>query len=216
AAALGLAPAAVQPMTDIELVYRTAFAPGEGVVLYAGTGSIAAFVDADGTMPRAGGRGAVIDDAGGGHWIGRRALRQIWRAEDAEPGAWRHSPLARRVFERIGGIDWAQTRHWVYNGPGAARGEMGLLALAVAAAADEDAAALALLQAAGAELARLALAMRQRFGPLPLALAGRVFELHPAIELGLRQALPAGSAMRRLALPAHHAAARLAARHPTP
>jgi len=216
ATALGLAPAAVQPMTDIELVCRAAFTPGEGVVLYAGTGSIAAFIDAAGTMHRAGGRGAVIDDAGGGHWIGRRALRQIWRAEDAEPGAWRRSPLARRVFERIGGTDWAQTRQWVYNGPGAARGEMGLLALAVAAAADEDVAALALLHVAGAELARLALAMRQRFGPLPLALAGRVFELHPAIELGLRQALPAGSAIWRLALPAHHAAARLAARHPTP
>jgi N-acetylglucosamine kinase-like BadF-type ATPase len=213
AAALGLAPAAVQAMTDIELVCRAAFAPGEGVVLYAGTGSIAAFVDAQGCMHRAGGRGAVIDDAGGGHWIGRRALRTVWRAEDAEPGAWQRSPLARQVFAHVGGSDWAQTRRWVYGGPGADRGEMGRLALAVAAAAtaDEDPAALALLQAAGTELARLALAMRQRFGARPLALAGRVFELHPAVEHGLREALPPGADVRRLTVAAHHAAARMAA-----
>ncbi len=211
AAALGPAGAGMQAMTDIELVCRAAFAPAEGVVLYAGTGSIAAFMDGDGRMHRAGGRGAVIDDAGGGHWIARRALRAVWRAEDAEPGAWQRSPLARRVFEHIGGSDWACTRHWVYSGPGAARGEMGRLALAVAAAAAEDPAALALLRAAGTELARLAAAMRQRFGARPLALAGRVFDLHPAIEQSLRTALPAGSAVRRLTLPPHHAAARLAA-----
>ena len=216
AAALGIRPAAVKPLTDIELACRSAFAPGAGVVLVAGTGSIAAFIDAQGTMHRAGGRGAVIDDAGGGHWIARRALRAIWRAEDAEPGAWQRSPLARRVFAHIGGADWAQTRLWVYSGPGAARGEMGRLALAVAAAAtaDEDPAALALLQAAGTELARLATAMGQRFGARPLALAGRVFELHPIIEHGLRQALPPGTEVRRLTLPAHHAAARMAAMAP--
>jgi len=211
AAALGLAPAAVQAMTDIELTCRAAYAPGQGVVLYAGTGSIAAFIDAHGTMHRAGGRGAVIDDAGGGHWIACRALRQVWRAEDAAPGSWQRSPLARRLFEHIGGADWAHTRHWVYSGPGAGRGEMGRLALAVAAAADEDPAALALLHAAGAELARLAAALRQRFGALPLSLAGRVFDLHPAVEQGLRGALPPDTTARRLLLPAHHAAARLAA-----
>ena len=211
AEAMGLAPVAVQAMTDIELACRAAFAPGQGVVLVAGTGSIAAYIDEHGTLHRAGGRGTVIDDAGGGHWIARRALRAIWRAEDAAPGSWQHSPLARRVFEHIGGADWAQTRHWVYSGPGASRGEMGRLALAVATAADEDPDALSLLQAAGTELARLAAALRQRFGPRPLALAGRVFELHPAIEQSLRLALPAGTAVRRLTLPAHHAAARLAA-----
>ena len=216
AAALGLQPAAVRTMSDIELACHAAFEPGGGVVLYAGTGSIAAHVDRHGVIHRAGGRGAVIDDAGGGHWIARGALRQIWRAEDAAPGSWPQSPLARRVFDHIGGADWAQTRHWVYSGPGASRGEMGRLALAVAAAADEDPTALALLHAAGSELARLARAMRQRLGVLPLALAGRVFDLHPAIEHSLRLALPADTPVRRLTLPAHHAAARLAARAATP
>ncbi len=215
AQALQLPASAVRAISDIELACAAAFAPGHGVVLIAGTGSIAAHVDAHGQLHRAGGRGAVIDDAGGGHWIARQALQHIWRAEDEVPGSWQGSALARRVFEQLGGSSWAQTRQWVY---GATRGELGTLACAVAQAADEDAAAAAILRQAGRELARLVLALQQRLGvqPLahPLALAGRVFELHSLIETSLLQALPAQQTVHRLQTPAHHAAARLAAAAP--
>jgi glucosamine kinase len=211
AAAWAVTHDAVQGMNDIELACRAAFAPGGGYVVYAGTGSVAAFVDASGQLHRAGGRGVVIDDAGGGHWIAREALRHVWRAEDEHPGAWRHSRLAACVFDHVGGSDWSHTRQWVY---GASRGELGSLALAVAAAADDDMTALAILQSAGLELARLARALLQRHGIRPLALAGRVFDLHATIESTLRAALPSHPPMARLNLPAHHAAARLAARAP--
>jgi glucosamine kinase len=215
AAALRLDPTstqAVRAMNDIELACHAAFAPGAGYVVYAGTGTVAAFVDEHGELHRAGGRGALIDDAGGGHWIAREALRRIWRAEDHAPGAWAQSLLARKVFGHIGGSDWALSRHWAYN---ASRGELGLLALAVAeAAAEHDADALALLHDAGAELARLALALLQRLGPRPLALAGRVFQLHPAIEAALRSALPADCVVTRSNEVPHLAAARLAAQVP--
>jgi glucosamine kinase len=200
--------AAVRAMNDIELACHAAFAPGDGYVVYAGTGSVAAFVDVDGQLHRAGGRGVLIDDAGGGHWIAREALRQVWRAEDETPGAWRHSKLAARVFERVGGSDWLHTRQWAYA---ASRGELGTLAQTVAAAAEEDPTAMAILQNAGLELARLARVMLQRFGPRPIALGGRVFDLHPTVENTLRAALPSHSPMQRLPTPAHHAAARLAA-----
>ena len=205
--------AQVLAVSDIELTCQAAFAPGAGYVVYAGTGSVAAFIDAQGALHRAGGRGAVIDDAGGGHWIAREALRQVWRAEDEAPGAWQQSALARRLFDHIGGSDWAQTRSWVY---GATRGELGTLALAVAAAADADPRALAILQAAGAELARLAGTLLRRHGPRPVALAGRVFDLHPSIQAQLQQALPAGTALHRLTATAQAAAARLAAARTQP
>ncbi len=208
ASAFAVVPAAVQTLSDIELLCRSTCAPGEGIVIYAGTGSIAACIDASGTLQRAGGRGAVIDDAGGGHWIAREALRHIWRAEDEAPGAWTVSPLAGHVFAQIGGSDWAVTRAWV---SGATRGELGTLALAVAAAADTDPAALAILHAAGAELARLGAALNHRHGLQAMALAGRVFDLHPAVENALRAALPANCTIERLTTPAHHAAARRAA-----
>lgn len=214
AEAFALPLAAVGSMSDIELACHAAFAPGQGYVVYAGTGSIAAFIDEAGTMHRAGGRGAVIDDAGGGHWIARQALRQVWRAEDEEPGAWQQSALARALFDTLGGSDWGTTRQWVY---GATRGELGTLSLAVARAAHGgDAAALALLQDAGVELARLGRALLRRHGLRPLALAGRVFDLHPAIEAALRESLPPGAEVRRLALHPHHTAARLAAARGSP
>ena len=202
----------VRALSDIELACAAAFAPGQGVALIAGTGSIAAHVDAGGLLHRAGGRGAVIDDAGGGYWIACQTLRQIWRAEDEQPGSWQSSPLARQVFAHIGGSDWAQTRQWVY---GATRGELGTLALAVAQVANSDVAAAALLQQAGQELARLVMALQHRLhsshGEQAVAITGRVFELHPLVESSLRQALPARLTVQRMRTPSHHAAARLAA-----
>ncbi|MFM7506594.1 MAG: N-acetylglucosamine kinase [Rubrivivax sp.] len=206
---LALPPAAVHVCTDIELACRAAFAPGEGVLLVAGTGAIAAVLGADGTLHRAGGRGAVIDDAGGGHWIAHEALRLVWRIEDEAPGRGVATPLGRALAQAVGGEDWAATRAFVY---GASRGEMGTLALAVADAAEAgDAPALGVLQQAGAELARLVQALHGRLGAtLPVALAGRVWSLHPAVEAALRGALP-GVAVSHSPGAAHVAAARLAA-----
>lgn len=247
AGALGIDAAAVAAGSDIELLCRAAFAdatPARGIVLYAGTGSIAALRDAEGRLQRAGGRGHAIDDAGSGPWIARRALEGVWRAEDECPGAWRGSPLACRLFERIGGSDWPATRRFVYGdgaavaggpsdtagaagttgaggarhalGAAGARGALGPLALAVAAAADEDPVALRLLEDAGRELARLVRALQRRCGAQPVVLAGRVFDLHPAIGAALRAALPAATALRALGMPPPHALARLALRAARP
>lgn len=206
---LGIAPQAVRLHNDIEIAYLDAFAPGEGYLVYAGTGSIAAFIDAGGVFHRAGGRGVTLDDGGGGFWIAREAMRLIWRREDEAPGAWQQSPLARAVFDHIGGSDWSHSRQFMYT---LERGAIGRLALAVAAAASEhnDPEALAILELAGRELARVALALVSRYGPRPVVLAGRAATLHPAIAAAMRAALPAGLEMRQKTAQAHHAAARLA------
>ncbi len=193
---------------DIDIAYRACFLPGEGYLVYAGTGSIGAFIDADGSFHRAGGRGVVLDDGGGGFWIAREALRHIWRREDEAPGSWEDSPMARAVFEHVGGSDWADSRQFIY---GQERGEVGKLALAVAASAGQDPAADAILLEAGRELGRLARALIERFGPRPVALSGRAADLHPAIAASMRASLPSGTIVTQSAMRAHHAAARLAA-----
>lgn len=213
AAPLGLAVEAVRVGSDIETAYLDLFAPGEGYVVYAGTGSVAAYIDAQGVLHRAGGRGVTLDDGGGGFWIAREALRHVWRAEDERPGSWQDSPMAKEVFELVGGTDWAHTRQYVYGGD---RGEIGRLALAVARAARVDPVALGILREAGRELARLGRAMLERFGPRPVAFAGRVTELHPAIAQALREGLPEGTPLAVRACRGHHAAARLAARAAQP
>lgn len=193
---------------DIEIAYAACFQPGEGYLVYAGTGSIGAWIDGAGVFHRAGGRGVVLDDGGGGFWIAREALRHIWRNEDAQPGAWEQSPMARAAFDHIGGSDWALSRQFIY---GQDRGAFGQLALAVAASADADPAAAAILHEAGRELARLALALRGRFGPRPVALSGRAATLHPLIAATMRAHLPADLPLTQASSEAHLAAARVAA-----
>jgi N-acetylglucosamine kinase-like BadF-type ATPase len=209
--ALGLAPAAIFVGSDMDIAYRSAFAPGEGYLLYAGTGAIAAFIDEQGRMQRAGGRGPLLGDEGGGFWIAREALAQVWRREDEAPGAWRDSALARRLFEALGDSDWARSRAFVYGGE---RGDMGRLALAVAAAAEQDgdAQARALLYRAGQELARLALALIRRYGARPVVAAGRALQLHPLLGEGLRAGLPGDTSLTITHLQPHLTAAQLAAR----
>ena len=209
AAPLGLPAGSVSLGTDIETAYLDLFEPGQGYVVYSGTGSVAAFIDAEGQLHRAGGRGNLIDDGGGGFWIAREALRHVWRAEDEHPGCWRDSPLAEELFARIGGSDWLHTRQVVYGGD---RGVVGRLALAVATAADRDPVALGILRAAGAELARLGRAMLGRYGPRPVALSGRAATLHPVIAESMRAALPNRTPFELRPCSGHHAAARIALR----
>lgn len=193
---------------DMDIAYRAAFAPGAGYLVYAGTGSISAFVDAQGQTHRAGGRGPALGDEGGGYWVAREALSWVWRQEDRRPGAWKQSPMARRLLDAVGGSDWNFTRAFVYSGD---RGEIGKLALQVAASVEDDRAAHALLLRAGAALGELAQHMLHRFGPRPVTAGGRALLLSPLLEQGMRAALPDGIALRVTPdLAAHITAAQLA------
>jgi N-acetylglucosamine kinase-like BadF-type ATPase len=210
---LGVPASAIALCSDMEIAYLGSFRPGEGYLVYAGTGSIGAYIDSEGQFHRAGGRGVLLDDGGGGFWIAREALRHVWRNEDERPGRWDESPMACAVFDYVGGTDWALSRQFIY---GQERGQVGKLALAVAATADKDPAAAAILREAGRELARLALALTNRFGPRPVALSGRAAALHPMIVEAMRGALPKDMLVAQAAVAAHVAAARLAADAPNP
>ena len=115
--------------------------------------------------------------------------------------------MAREIFKLVGGSDWSHSRHYVYGGD---RGDIGRLALAVAHAADTDPEARQILRSAGHELARLGDAMTLRFGPRPIALAGRALELHSIIAEAAREALPVDTRVQVRASNGHHAAARIA------
>ena len=206
---LGLDPESVTVGSDIETMYLDLFAPGEGYVVYAGTGSVGAFIDEKGELHRIGGRGVTVDDAGGGFWIARAALRRVWRAEEERPGSWRDSALATELFRLIGGTDWADTRRYVYEGT---RGDVGVLAVAVAKTADSDPVSREILRMAGNELARMARVMIERFGPRPVALTGRAAEMHPHIAATMRELVPAGTQLELRPCRGHHAAAHLAMR----
>ena len=202
AGAVGVPVSSVHVEDDIWIAYHAAFAPGEGHVVYAGTGSIGVHIRLDGGVVRVGGRGMLIDDAGSAFWIGRQALDLIHRARDADPAS--RSRLADAVFAMIGGDDWDRVRAFVYGG-----GRSAVAQLARAVAAADDPVAIGILREAGRELARLAQVLAAREGPSPVALLGRAAGLHPAILDAMRIAA-APLAVERRTLDAAATAARLA------
>ena len=69
-----------------------------GLVLVAGTGSIAYGVNARGMAARSGGWGPILADEGSGYWIGRRALAAVMRHAD---GRGPRTALTPMVLERL-------------------------------------------------------------------------------------------------------------------
>jgi glucosamine kinase len=69
-------------VNDAEIALADAFGDEAGIVLIAGTGSIAYGRGPDGVLERVGGWGPAIGDEGGGLWIARRALSVVTAATD--------------------------------------------------------------------------------------------------------------------------------------
>lgn len=179
AGCFGLAPAAIAATDDMELAYRAAFAPGEGHLIAAGTGSVGLHLPETGDAVRVGGRGILIDDGGSGSWIALNALDALFRRIDTKGDAGDAGALAGYLYAAIGGDGWDAVRAYVY---GSDRGRIGALATAVAeAAAAGDPLARRLLLRAAAELARLATALIARAGVRPVAFVGGVIGLSPLI-----------------------------------
>jgi N-acetylglucosamine kinase-like BadF-type ATPase len=172
---------------DMTLAYAAIFAPGEGHLVSAGTGSIGLHIGEDGKIVRVGGRGILIDDAGSGSWIALRALDQVYRCLDHTGSFSDVAVLAQQLFAVIGGDDWHGVRQFVYGGD---RGIIGSLAVAVGKAAEQgDKSALAILRDAGSELALMGKALIGRAGKRPVGFIGGVLSVHPVIGEEIQRSL---------------------------
>jgi len=78
-----LVPGEVDVVGDMVIAMEAAFAGLPGVVVIAGTGSVAFGRNEQGESGRAGGWGHAISDEGSGFWIGRSAVSAVMRALDA-------------------------------------------------------------------------------------------------------------------------------------
>jgi glucosamine kinase len=94
----------------IALVAGVAHDPG--VVIIAGTGSIAYGRNAQDEAARAGGWGYVLGDEGSGYWIGRHALRAVVRHAD---GRGRPTALTPHVFAHFGVSRAQDLVHAIYH-----------------------------------------------------------------------------------------------------
>jgi N-acetylglucosamine kinase-like BadF-type ATPase len=167
---------------DAEIALLGALAGEPGVIVIAGTGSIA--FGNNGTRPaRAGGWGYIWGDEGGAFDIVRQAMRAALRLEE---GWGPRTILKEALLEASGAVDMNDALHRCYT-EDYPRGRVAQWAALVDEAADAgDAVATEILRGAGQQLAVLASAVyRQLFGPedpVSVAPVGGVFRSARVLE----------------------------------
>ena len=146
----------IEVVGDTVIALEAAFGKKPGVVVIAGTGSIAYGRDGEGQIARAGGWGFAISDEGSGFWIGRGAVSAILSAQDQQ----RDTALTGLVFHewRIGAIAELVQLANATPPPDFPR----LFPVVLKAAAVSDVMASALLVEAGVKLAGLAATVVRR------------------------------------------------------
>jgi len=166
----------IEVVGDMVIAMEAAFGSGPGVIVIAGTGSIAYGRNSKGEIARAGGWGFAISDEGSGDWIGRSAVAASMRLYD-EVGAENTSMLLARIMKSWG----VTTRGQVVVAANAAPPPdfAALLPTVLSAADAGDATARAVLTQAGVKLATLAkIVIGRLFGDaesVPVAVSGGVF-----------------------------------------
>ena len=160
----------VRVLADGEVALATAFGTGSGILLNAGTGSIAYARDPAGELHRAGGYGWQLGDEGGGYWLGRRALDVAARSQD---GRGEGSTLLARLLGALGLQHFDDLVRWSAT---ATPAQMAALAPHVLNAAREgEGVARQAVDDAARELVELVAVLVRYFpgtAPVPVAVAG--------------------------------------------
>jgi N-acetylglucosamine kinase-like BadF-type ATPase len=164
--------ALIVPSADFEIALVGAVGRREGVLVLAGTGSLAYGVNAAGQSALVGGWGYLLDDAGSGYWIGIRALAAVARAAD---GRGPHTSLTPILLETLDLAKPLDLVPWLYLSETARTRAVAQLApLVLDQAADGDLVAQVIVTGAAAELVTAAHTVMRRLDiPAPdFAFAG--------------------------------------------
>lgn len=161
-----------------------------GVVVVAGTGSIAYGRNAGGQAARAGGWGYLLGDEGGGFWIGRAALSAVVRQFDGRGPA---TMLTELVLRQLGLSSPTELIHAIYYRDVHRQAIAGLAGVVQQATDAGDAVGAEILARAGAELASAAASVIGRLGmrgeEFPTILAGGMFRGVPWLTRDVQQRL---------------------------
>jgi len=147
---------AIEVLGDMEVAMEAAFGGGPGVIVIAGTGSIAYGRNKRGEKVRAGGWGRVVSDEGAGHWIAVRALAAGLRARDEG----KNSELLQALMSALELRTAEDLVVRLNEDPVRDYAPLFPVVLTVAEAGDAN--AIKVLKDAGAELAKLAQVLVER------------------------------------------------------
>lgn len=177
--------------TDVHAAFHDVFPQGPGILLIAGTGSIAWARSEDGREGRVGGWGPRIGDEGSGYAIGVEALRRVARHADGRASA---TALSALIREHLGLDRVEELPGWA---AGASRAQIAELApLATGAAAGGDAVAAQVVSDAIEALHGHVVAILERMGPWSrppeVALAGGLIGPGGALREALEATLSTG------------------------
>ncbi len=171
--ARGVLPRAqVVPSSDFEIALVGALGRRLGVLVLAGTGSLAYGVNAAGEAALVGGWGYLLDDAGSGYWLGMRGLRAVVHADDGQ------GPPTALTERLLGALRLERPRDlvlWLYRAETPRTREIAALApLVLQAAAEGDHVAGKLIAEACDTLTALAHTVIRRLAlrKPPIAFAG--------------------------------------------
>ena len=186
---------------DARIALTGAIGFGGGVVVIAGTGSVAFGRNEEGAEARAGGWGPIIGDEGSGYGIARAGLAAIMRAHDGRGPATKMTEMLKERYdmkpEDLPPFVYATTTQT----DDIARYGM----LVVQAAQDGDATATAILEQAGGELASAALAVARRLhlikSAFPVAYVGGAFRAGDVLLGPMREALLAEAPQAQIGPP---------------
>ncbi|MBV9343088.1 MAG: hypothetical protein JO159_19650 [Acidobacteria bacterium] len=194
----------IEILGDMEIALEAAFGAGPGVIVIAGTGSIAYGRNREGEAARVGGWGRIISDQGSGHWIGVQAVGHALRTH-ARDG---HSLLLRSLMSAL---DHQTVDDLIVRANASPSPEFASLFPVVLEAAEcGDGDAKVVLQDAGRELAGLAGAVIERLfrneSAVEVAAHGGVFsssaEVRHAFAQQLNAIAPAARVLEKMIDPA--------------
>ena len=152
----------VAPSMDNEIALVGAHGARQGVLVLAGTGSIAYGVNAAGESAQTGGWGYLLGDEGSGYWLGLEALRALIRWSDGmQPEA---EALSQRVMRRMSFHEPADVIGWIYRQPPPTRELAQHAGVVLDAAAAGDPAAQDIVARGAEALAALTQAIISRLG----------------------------------------------------
>ncbi len=126
--------ARVVPSSDFEIALVGALGKRCGLLVLAGTGSLAYGVNAEGETALVGGWGYLLDDAGSGYWLGLHGLRAVVHADDGQ------GPPTALTERLLGALQLQRARDlvlWLYRAKAPRTREIAALAPLVLEAASE-------------------------------------------------------------------------------
>jgi N-acetylglucosamine kinase-like BadF-type ATPase len=178
-------------VNDALIALEAGVGDAPGIVIIAGTGSIAYGRNMQYRAARAGGWGYVLGDEGSGYWMGRLALRSVVRASD---GRGDRTALSRHVLKHFGVSRARELVREIYTrdlGPS----QISALAKYVQTAVDEgDLVARNIVQAGARELVAAAGSVASQLSmseeSFTFVLAGGIFRAVPWLADELRTRLP--------------------------